>query len=125
MFLLFRQYENGMITFETMLSGMIYKETTSQYSFHTQKATRLLKKVGGLSMCRIKQMVEYMVQDLVEILTDARVIEYDEAMCIVYTSSIYEKLIDPETGLYRESPWYVYGLLQDELNFGHIVQAEL
>lgn len=38
---------------------------------------------------------------------------------------IYEKLIDTETGLYRESPSYVYGLLQDELNFGHIVQAEL
>lgn len=40
-------------------------------------------------------------------------------------SDIYEKLTDTETGLYRESPGYVYGLLQDELNFGHIVQAEL
>ena len=38
---------------------------------------------------------------------------------------IYEKLVDVETGLYRESPSYVYGLLQDELNFGHIVQAEV
>ena len=42
MALLFRQYENGMITFENMLSGMIYKETTNQYSFHTQKAISLL-----------------------------------------------------------------------------------
>lgn len=40
-------------------------------------------------------------------------------------SDIYEKLTETETGLYRESPGYVYGLLQDELNFGHIVQAEL
>lgn len=46
MALLFRQYENGMITFENMLSGMIYKETTNQYSFHTQKAISLLRKVG-------------------------------------------------------------------------------
>ena len=76
-------------------------------------------------MGKAQQMVEYMVQDLVEMLTEARGIEYDEAMRIIYASDVYEKLIDTETGLYRESPGYVYGLLQDELNFGHIVQAEL
>ena len=46
MTLLFRQYENGMITFENMLRGMIYKETTNQYSFHTEKAVSLLRKAG-------------------------------------------------------------------------------
>ena len=46
MALLFRQYENGVITFENMLSGMIYKKTTNQYSFHTQKAISLLRKVS-------------------------------------------------------------------------------
>ena len=46
MALLFRQYENGTISFENMLSGMIYKKTTNQYSFHTEKAINLLKKVG-------------------------------------------------------------------------------
>ena len=76
-------------------------------------------------MGKEKQMVEYMVQDLVEMLTEARGIEYDEAMRIIYASDVYEKLTDTETGLYRESPGYVYGLLQDEMNFGHIVQAEL
>lgn len=76
-------------------------------------------------MGKEQQMVEYMVQDLVEMLTEACGIEYDEAMRIIYASDIYEKLTDTETGLYRESPGYVYGLLQDELNFGHIVQAEL
>ena len=45
MALLFRQYENGMITFDMMLNGMIYKKTTNQYSFHTEKAISLLKKV--------------------------------------------------------------------------------
>ena len=44
MVLLFRQYENGMITFENMLKSMIYKKTTNQYSFHTQKAISLLRK---------------------------------------------------------------------------------
>ena len=46
MAVLFRQYENGIITFESMVSGMVYKETTNQYSFHTEKAISLLKKVG-------------------------------------------------------------------------------
>ena len=76
-------------------------------------------------MSKEQQMIEYMVQDLVEMLTEAQGIEYDMAMRFIYDSQVYEKLIDTETGLYRESPAYVYGLLQDELNFGHIMQAEI
>lgn len=76
-------------------------------------------------MRKEQQMIEYMVQDLVEILSETQGIECDIAMHIIYTSEVYDKLLDAETGLYRESPSYVYGLLQDELNFGHIVQAEI
>ena len=47
MSLLFRQYENEIIDFATMLKGMIYKETSSQYSFHTEKSIKLLRKVGA------------------------------------------------------------------------------
>lgn len=46
MALLFRQYENEIIGFETLLKGMIYKKTSSQYSFHTEKSIKLLRKVG-------------------------------------------------------------------------------
>ena len=45
MALLFRQYENEIIDFETLLKGMIYKKTSSQYSFHTERGIRLLRKV--------------------------------------------------------------------------------
>ena len=45
MALLFRQYENKIIDFETLVKGMIYKETSSQYSFHTEKSVKLLRKV--------------------------------------------------------------------------------
>ena len=76
-------------------------------------------------MGKEQQMIEYMVQDLVEILAETQGIEYDMAMCTIYDSQVYDKLMDIETGLYSESPPYVYGLLQDELNFGHIVQAEV
>ncbi len=76
-------------------------------------------------MNKEQQMIEYMVQDIVELITVSQGIEYDRAMRILYYSLLYEKIIDTETGLYRESPAYVYGLLQDELNFGRIVQAEV
>lgn len=47
MALLFRQYENEMIDFATLLKGMVYKKTSSQYSFHTEKAIKLLRKVDN------------------------------------------------------------------------------
>lgn len=45
MALLFRQYENKIIDFKTLLRGMIYKKTSSQYSFHTENSVKLLRKV--------------------------------------------------------------------------------
>lgn len=45
MALLFRQYENEIIDFDTLLKGMIYKKTSSQYSFHTEKGIKILRKV--------------------------------------------------------------------------------
>ena len=46
--MLFRQYQNHFISLETVVNKMIFKKTTSQYSFHTEKAIRLLKKAGIL-----------------------------------------------------------------------------
>ena len=71
-------------------------------------------------MDKKKQMIEYMIQDLVEMISEEQNLDYDFAMRL-----LYDKLSDTETELYRESPAYVYGLFQDELNFGHIVQAEV
>ena len=44
MAMLFRQYEE-VIDFDTLLKGMIYKKTSSQYSFHTPAAISLLRKI--------------------------------------------------------------------------------
>ena len=52
-------------------------------------------------------------------------IEYDEAMNKFYNSEVFEKLQDKETGLYLESSEYIYDLFKDEMNFGHIIQAEI
>ena len=76
-------------------------------------------------MDKKKQMIEYMIQDLVEMISEEQNLDYDFAMRLLYDSELYNKLSDTETELYRESPAYVYGLFQDELNSGHIVQAEV
>ena len=46
MALLFRQYENEIIDFDTLLKGLVYNKTSSQYSFHTIKSIKLLRKVA-------------------------------------------------------------------------------
>lgn len=67
-----------------------------------------------------EQMIEYIVQDLIEILCENQNIEYDVAMNMLYHSNLFEKIQDPETGLYSESPAYVYELLEGEIKFGRI-----
>ena len=42
-----------------------------------------------------------------------------------YESEVFEKLNDPETGLYLESPAYIYDLFRLEKTAGKIVQTEI
>lgn len=76
-------------------------------------------------MSKQDQLIEYIVQDIVDMLAIDQNIEYDEAMNKFYNSEVFEKLQDKETGLYLESSEYIYDLFKDEMNFGHIVQAEI
>ncbi len=76
-------------------------------------------------MGKQEQLIEYIVQDIVDMFSSDQNIEYDEAMNRFYNSKIFEKLQDKETGLYMESSEYVYDLFKDEMNFGRIVQAEI
>ena len=74
-------------------------------------------------MSKQDQIIEYIVQDIVDMLATDQNIEYDEAMNKFYNSEVFEKLQDKETGLYLESSEYIYDLFKDEMNFGHIIQA--
>lgn len=46
MTMLFRQYQNDLISMQILLKGITFREVTRQYSFHTENAVALLKKVG-------------------------------------------------------------------------------
>ena len=72
-----------------------------------------------------KQLMEYIIQDIVDMFATEQDIEYDVAMDKFYNSEVFEKLQDEETGLYLESSDYIHDLFKDEVNFGHIVQAEI
>ena len=76
-------------------------------------------------MSKQDQLIEYIVQDIVDMLALDQNIEYDEAMNKFYNSKVFEKLQDKEIGLYLESSEYIYDLFKDEMNFGHIIQAEI
>lgn len=76
-------------------------------------------------MGKQEQLIEYIVQDIVDMFSSDQDIEYDGAMNKFYNSKVFEKLQDKETGLYMESSEYVYDLFKDEINFGRIVQAEI
>ena len=72
-----------------------------------------------------KQLIEYAIQDIVEMIAKDLHIEFEDAMDYFYESEVFDKLQDVESGLYRESSAYIYDLYIDELNFGHMVQAEI
>lgn len=76
-------------------------------------------------MGKQEQLIEYIIQDIVDMFSSDQNIEYDEAMNKFYNSKVFEKLLDKGTGLYLESSEYVYDLFKDEMNFGRIVQAEI
>lgn len=48
MALLFRQYQNNLITFDVLTEGLTFREVTNQISFHTERAIALLEKVRVL-----------------------------------------------------------------------------
>ncbi len=71
-------------------------------------------------MNNIEYMNECMTRDLAVMLVEDYQISIPEALDILYNSETYEKLQDTRTGLYFQSPVYVYDFLQNELKNGKI-----
>jgi hypothetical protein len=71
-----------------------------------------------------KELIEGIIQELVKFLCEDKSFTIEKSMDIVYNSSVFDKVYDVETGLYKESASYVYELLIDELNDGKLIQKE-
>lgn len=55
------------------------------------------------------------VEEMVKYLEDDYNLSTIDALDKIYNSKIYQKLLDSSTGLYLQSPGYIYSYLQDEL----------
>lgn len=63
---------------------------------------------------------EGLVADLVNRVMEDYHFDMNKALDVVYSSVLFEKLSDPNTGLYKEGPAYVYSFLKDELALGRL-----
>lgn len=60
-------------------------------------------------------MIETMTRDLITRLMEERSLTMRKAMDVVYTSRTFAALQNPNTGLYFQSPAYVFDELEKEL----------
>ena len=68
-----------------------------------------------LSPSQIKIMQEEMYADLIQLLMEKHGYSIEKAMEILYNSETFSRLQDANTGLYYQSPGYVYSFLNNEL----------
>lgn len=61
-------------------------------------------------------MVETLTRELIARLMEERSLSMREAMDIVYNSKTYSALNNLNTGLYFQSPAYVYDVLAEEIH---------
>ncbi len=54
---------------------------------------------------------EHILTQMIQILMEEQHLSLEEAMDKVYTSELFEKLSDPKTGLYLQSPRYLLSYL--------------
>lgn len=69
-----------------------------------------------------RYLFEGICSDVVRYLVERNGLSLKEAIATFHNSETFSRLEDPETGLYIESPAYVYDMLQSELREGKLSQ---
>ena len=72
----------------------------------------------SLTEDQIKMMQEDMYASLVQLLMEKWDYSMEEAIGVLYNSDTFVRLQDKRTGLYYQSPGYVYSFLEHELTNG-------
>ena len=70
----------------------------------------------ALKKKQINFIIDCDVEEIVSLLQEDYGTKILDAFNTVYNSNIYKKLIDTETGLYIQSPLYIYEYLKEEIN---------
>lgn len=72
-------------------------------------------------MSEKEEMKNDMVKDLTALLMEKTPsLNMNGALSLVFNSDIYRKVHDDKTGLYYQSPLYVFSFLENELETGKI-----
>jgi hypothetical protein len=67
-------------------------------------------------MNRANYLIEANTKDLVLLLMEQQHMDMETALRTLYSSKTYRNLTQPETGLYFQSPQYIYDFLKEELS---------
>ena len=59
---------------------------------------------------------ETLSKDLITMLMERKSLSMEEAFRLYYESDTFNKIENPDTGLYFQSPGYVYSYLDDEIS---------
>ena len=73
---------------------------------------------------RMASMLMLICPEILRLLSERRGIEYAEAEKLLYSSVLYERLEETETGLWHLSAETLYALLEEELTMGKITFPE-
>lgn len=65
-------------------------------------------------------LIDFITTKVVESLMNDKQICIEEAMALFHNSETFDKLMNPNTGFYTESPAFIYDVLKDEFRFGTI-----
>ena len=85
-----------------------------------EEATEVVIAAKNADKAEIANETADVLYHLAVMLVEDYRISIPEALDILYNSETYEKLQDPRTGLYFQSPVYVYDFLLQELKNGKI-----
>jgi hypothetical protein len=69
-------------------------------------------------MTDLEYMIEGATRDLTVMLMERKGMKMTVALDTLYNSETYQKLSDPRSGLYFQSPGYVYDFLEKEIRYG-------
>ena len=72
----------------------------------------------------ISYLKEFVTKNLVSLVMDHYGYSIETAFDVLYTSETFQKLSDPATGLYFQSPKYVFTYLKDEIENGKFGRGE-
>ena len=69
----------------------------------------------NVTPAEFRYLKETLSKDLIALLMERRSMSLEGAFRCYYESTTFQKIANPETGLYFQSPGYVYSYLEEEI----------